>query len=257
MLAHLFNPLFKIKWIHWLIAPVLAGDLIIGQALLDNVTRIYGLAAVQRLEHWQKLVEYSQKLSEAQKLLEVNDFFNRMRFVDDIDHWGQKDFWATPVEFLASGAGDCEDFSIAKYFTLRELGVSERKLRITYVKALELNQAHMVLSYYSQPGKEPFILDNLVKEIRPASQRKDLAPVYNFNGDGLWLSRQRGEGVRLGQSTRIKTWTELRQRLQQSSDQGRLKDIGRNRENNRSPGRSIQQRSVKEPKTKPETRTLP
>ncbi|WBA82080.1 hypothetical protein [Endozoicomonas sp. GU-1] len=68
------------------------------------------------------------------------------------------------------------------------------------------------------------ILDNLVSEIRPASHRKDLVPVYNFNGDGLWLSRQRGEGVRLGESSKIKTWTELRRRLQKSNSQGRLND---------------------------------
>ncbi len=128
------------------------------------------------------------------------------------------------MEFLASGAGDCEDFSIAKYFTLRELGVPDEKLRITYVKAVELDQAHMVLSYFANPGEEPLILDNLISEIRPASSRKDLVSVYNFNGDGLWLSRQRGEGVRVGESNKIKTWTELRRRLQKSNSQGTIND---------------------------------
>ncbi len=196
----------------------------VGKALVDSARKLYGVAAAERLTHWQNLITYSQKLSEPQKLVEVNDFFNRMRFMNDIDHWGEEDFWATPVEFLASGAGDCEDFSIAKYFTLRELGVPDEKLRITYVKAVELDQAHMVLSYFANPGEEPLILDNLISEIRPASSRKDLVPVYNFNGDGLWLSRQRGEGVRVGESNKIKTWTELRRRLQKSNSQGTIND---------------------------------
>ncbi len=86
----------------------------VGKALVDSARKLYGVAAAERLTHWQNLITYSQKLSEPQKLVEVNDFFNRMRFMNDIDHWGEEDFWATPVEFLASGAGDCEDFSITK-----------------------------------------------------------------------------------------------------------------------------------------------
>ncbi len=220
MLSHLFS----LPWRHLIFAVVLGGDVIVGKALIDSARELYGGAGAQRLIHWQNLLNYSQDLSEAQKLVEVNDFFNRMRFVRDIDHWGEEDFWATPVEFLASGAGDCEDYSIAKYFTLRELGVPDDKLRITYVKAVTLDQAHMVLSYFASPGAEPLILDNLVSEIRPASNRRDLEPVYNFNGDGLWLSRKRGEGVLVGQSGEIKTWTELRQRLQQSNRQGVLRE---------------------------------
>ncbi|USE37730.1 transglutaminase-like cysteine peptidase [Endozoicomonas sp. SCSIO W0465] len=225
MLSQLFH-FFLSNWGQLFFAVVFAGNLVVGKALVDSARELYGIAAVERLTHWQNLMIYSKKLPEPQKLVEVNDFFNRMRFMNDIDHWGEEDFWATPVEFLASGAGDCEDFSIAKYFTLRELGVSDEKLRITYVKAVEFDQAHMVLSYFASPGQEPLILDNLVSEIRPASHRQDLVPVYHFNGDGLWLSRQRGEGVRSGQSSKIKTWTELRKRLQKSNRQGRLNKGG-------------------------------
>lgn len=214
--------LLSLPWRYLVFATVLAGDLVVGKALIDSARDLYGVAAAERLVHWQNLLSYSQKLTEAQKLIEVNDFFNRMRYAKDIDHWGKEDFWATPVEFLASGAGDCEDYSIAKYFTLRELGVPDEKLRITYVNAVAEDQAHMVLSYFASPGAEPLILDNLVSEIRPASNRRDLVPVYNFNGDGLWLSRQRGEGGRVGKSGRIKTWTDLRRRLQKSSHQGVL-----------------------------------
>ncbi len=185
----------------------------LSQELLQQVKSGYGQSAVNRLKQWQQLVTKSQNLSESEKLAAVNRFFNQLRFVNDIDHWKKEDYWATPVEFMASGAGDCEDFSIAKYFTLRLLGVPDKKMRITYVKALSLNQAHMVLSYFPEGQRIPLILDNLISEIKPASTRKDLLPVYNFNGDGLWLAKQRGEGKRVGKSTRISLWVELRERM--------------------------------------------
>lgn len=192
---------------------VLAGGVYVDKALLENVRKHYGEQAVQRMNAWQTLLNDSSGLDEAEKLKRVNNFFNRLEFLTDQKHWGREDFWATPVEFLASGGGDCEDFSIAKYFTLRELGVADERLRITYVKAININQAHMVLGYLPHAGREPLILDNLDGEIKPASQRPDLKPVYHFNGDGLWVSRQRGKGVRVGGADRISLWMDLRERL--------------------------------------------
>jgi predicted transglutaminase-like cysteine proteinase len=110
-------------------------------------------------------------------------------------------------------AGDCEDFSIAKYFTLKKMGVVEDKLNMTYVKALELNQAHMVVTYYETPEAEPLILDNLNPEILPASARNDLMPVFSFNGSGLWLAKQRQRGEMVGSSDRYKRWRDLLQRM--------------------------------------------
>ena len=191
----------------------LASEFYVSQKLLDDVQKLYGEMAVRRMHAWQDLMKNSRRLPEREKLEKVNIFFNRLEFGTDLQHWGKVDFWATPVEFLASGGGDCEDFSIAKYFTLRELGVADERLRITYVKALRINQAHMVLTYYPEKGKEPLILDNLEGKILPASERKDLKPVYNFNGDGLWIARQRGKGVRVGKADRISLWTELRERF--------------------------------------------
>ena len=106
----------------------------------------------------------------------VNARLNRIRFVDDAVHWGQEDYWATPAESVASDGGDCEDFSIAKYFLLKELGVPVSRLRLVYVKAIRLNQAHMVLAYYARPDAEPLVLDNLDERVRAASQRTDLVP---------------------------------------------------------------------------------
>jgi len=134
---------------------------------------------------------------EKEKLEIVNNHFNIMRFLSDARLWRKEDYWATPLEFLVAGAGDCEDFSIAKYFTLLELNVPQEKLLITYVKAIHFNQAHMVLTYYEKPTSIPVVLDNLIGEIKPATKRKDLIPVYSFNGKGLGQAKQRGKGRKL------------------------------------------------------------
>ena len=163
-------------------------------AILDKAELAYGKDARVRLTAWEDIIIQEADQTELEKLARVNDFFNQLEFVDDISHWGEKDYWATPIEFLGSRGGDCEDFSIAKYFTLKAMGVDEEKLNLTYVKALNYNIAHMVLTYFSTPDAEPLVLDNLVGEIKPASQRADLLPIYSFNGTGLWLAKQRGHG---------------------------------------------------------------
>jgi len=186
----------------------------ISTRLMAKIHKKFGSDATQRVNEWQKLMKTGKNLPEKEKLKRVNAFFNRgIEFVDDINLWGQKDYWATPLEFLAHGAGDCEDYSIAKYFTLKELGVSEKKIRITYVKALKLNQAHMVLTYFAHPRAVPLVLDNLITEIRPATKRKDLLPVYSFNGSGLWLAKAKGSGKKVGKASRLNMWESLKERM--------------------------------------------
>ncbi|RHW75218.1 transglutaminase-like cysteine peptidase [Colwellia sp. RSH04] len=173
----------------------------------------YGEKAGKRLKAWQNILDDSTLDNDLEKLARVNQFFNLLNFVDDIPLWGKKDYWATPLEFLGANAGDCEDFSIAKYFSLLTMGISEEKMRITYVKALSLNQYHMVLAYYPTPNAIPLILDNIKGEILPANQRKDLIPVYSFNGENLWLSKAKGQGKLAGKSSRLKSWNKLRERF--------------------------------------------
>ncbi len=181
---------------------------------IDQYRQLYGDAAAKRLSRWQMLLKEASSLPEAEKLDRVNRFFNQIRFIDDRSHWGQEDYWATPVEFLISNGGDCEDFSIAKYYTLKALGVAEAKMSLAYVKSLELNQAHMVLTYYSSPSAMPVVLDNLISEIRPANQRPDLLHVYTFNGDSLWLSKKGRRAELVGTSDRLKPWTNVQSRVE-------------------------------------------
>ena len=165
---------------------------------------------VRMLSEWQNLILNNKSTSDIDK---VNQFFNQLEFANDIDNWGEKDYWATPIEFIACQAGDCEDFSIAKYFTLNAMGVPEEKLSLTYVKALKLDAYHMVLTYYSRLGAEPLILDNNVDTVKPASKRSDLIPIYSFNSTSLWLAEQRGRGKLAGNSFRLKRWQDLLERI--------------------------------------------
>lgn len=195
----------------------LAWGVELSSRLMNYVQQEFGTEAFERLENWQRLQKLASNAPIERQLQLVNRFFNRIKFVSDLQHWGEEDYWATPVELLTTNAGDCEDFSIAKYLTLKAMGVPDDQLRIVYVKALRLNQAHMVLAWYPTPDADPLILDNLINEINFASQRTDLEPVYSFNGDGLWLNNSSGgEGERIGEAQKLSRWQELNQRLTSS-----------------------------------------
>jgi len=184
----------------------------ISERAVGDYSRQFGAATRGRLETWKRYAAQRKAapLGEPELLVEVNRTLNRIRFIDDPTHWGEEDYWATPAETVGSNGGDCEDFSIAKYFLLKELGIPIAKLRMTYVKAIKLNQAHMVLAYYARPDAEPLVLDNLEDAVRPASQRPDLVPVYSFNDEEVWIE-MRG---RSGSPRQIRNWNLLMERLE-------------------------------------------
>ena len=154
----------------------------------------YGEDAYQDVIALQQLTSQLKTAPDSEKLKRINDFFNqKISFADDTDVWAQTDYWATPLESIGRQAGDCEDFSIAKYMFLKAVNIPNDKLRLTYVRA-EVNfqgrrsvRAHMVLSYYATSQSEPLILDSLITDITTASQRKDLSPIFSFNDKGLWV----------------------------------------------------------------------
>jgi predicted transglutaminase-like cysteine proteinase len=190
----------------------------IKKELFASAQQEFGVDAKQRLQNWQELYQDLLNKDENEKLRAVNYFFNNaVNYVSDEKHWGQKDYWATPYEALTTKGADCEDFVIAKYYTLKELGVEVEKLRITYVKALRINQAHMVLTYFPTPDAIPLVLDNLIGKIYPADRRTDLEPVYSFNASGMWLERLKGKGIDMGNPNKLDLWTDLRFRM---SEQG-------------------------------------
>jgi predicted transglutaminase-like cysteine proteinase len=183
--------------------------------LIQHFVVKFGADAKLRLAGWQQFPSTRPRADaparELDSLSAVNAFFNRTPFVTDIAHWGEEDYWATPAEMLSSNGGDCEDYSVAKYYMLKELGVPLARLRIVYVKSTRLNQAHMVLAYYASPQAEPLILDNLEERVLPASSRTDLIPVYSFNDEDVRIAGQKASA---GSAAQIRQWRALQQKLQ-------------------------------------------
>jgi predicted transglutaminase-like cysteine proteinase len=204
-------------WLFWVLCfsalSYAQQEVLITPQLIEHVKRKYQEPTLSRILSWQTLIQQERQQPIFNKLTLVNDFFNQFEYRSDADQIGRTDYWMTPVEFIDKGGGDCEDYTIAKYFTLQAMGVARQKMRITYVKALRLGVAHMVLSYYQTPQSIPLVLDNLVAEIKSATQRQDLKPVYSFNGDGLWLARQRGQGRRVSGADRLSLWQDLNTRM--------------------------------------------
>lgn len=172
-----------------------------------------GPRAVAGARLLQDLIARGSKASDESRVPAVNQFFNdAIEFTEDIDVWGVIDYWATPLEALGKGAGDCEDYAIAKYFSLLSMGVPTSKLRMVYVRA-QINGpgtpglAHMVLAFYPTPGADPLILDNLVPDVRPASRRPDLSPVFSFNTESLWQGV--GSQVSGDPTARLSKWRDL------------------------------------------------
>ena len=162
--------------------------------LIAHYVGLFGPSAKERLEGWRAFVrgtvgraEPARNISGEVELLGlVNRFFNRVPSSTDVALWGVADYWATTSESLSIGGADCEDYAIAKYFTLKELGIPIARLRLVYAKTWgSQTNAHMVLAYYPDPHANPLILDNLAGSIELASDRPDLTPVYTFNDDDL------------------------------------------------------------------------
>lgn len=185
---------------------------------MQAVRQCYGENAVDTVRQWDSLLTRFQVVTEQGKLMHINTYLNQqLRADSDLNIWGQEDYWATPIEAKIKGRGDCEDYAIAKYFSLKFSGVPVSKLRLTYVKALievekkKSLQAHMVLTYYPTPDAEPLILDNIMNEMLPASQRQDLVPMFSFNAEGAWKS-----GSDLPQAnglSRLSKWSNLVEKM--------------------------------------------
>jgi predicted transglutaminase-like cysteine proteinase len=189
------------------------------ERLLATFSQRWGVSVVTRFNAWQGMLQTARGVSDAERLKRVNDFFNRqIRFGEDSAIWNQPDYWATPLETLGLGSADCEDFSIAKYYSLKEAGVAPEKLRLIYVRAkigtsdAVASQAHMVLAYYAKPEAEPLVLDNMVSEIRPASRRPDLVPVFSFNSAGVFTGVSGNEATPAAGTGRLSRWEDLLKR---------------------------------------------
>lgn len=184
----------------------------------EYAARKYGPAGAFRLQQWFTLLDTAASRPDPRaQLASVNEFWNgNIREGTDKAIWKQEDYWATPLETLAKGMADCEDFVIGKYFSLVHLGVPPERLRLIYVRARVGGQniAHMVLGYYETPDSDPLVLDNLKNTIVPASKRPDLSPVFSFNADTVYVGGSASRGVE-----RITRWQTLLARMRQEGFQ--------------------------------------
>ena len=165
---------------------------------LSTYEKNYGGQAVRRLNSLLAMMDEQSGLPEDQIVINVNNFFNQLEYRSDRKTWNKSDYWASRLEFLGRGQGDCEDFAVAKFLTMTQLGVPGEKLFLTYVRARGFPEpAHLVATYYKEPGTVPFVLDNYIKKILPATQRTDLVPVYSFTAKDLYIQKQHGLGKRV------------------------------------------------------------
>ena len=168
-----------------LINNAVANEPYVDKSLLKKITQKYKVFAKKRFFFLQQTLDNLKNKSDLEKLKAVNTFFNDVRYSSDMKTYNKRDYWATPWEFLGKDRGDCEDYVISKYFALKYLGVDPKKLFFTYARSTKFKAPHMVLTYFKTPRSEPLILDNNNQKVFPASKRKDLTPIYNFNGELL------------------------------------------------------------------------
>jgi predicted transglutaminase-like cysteine proteinase len=180
------------------------------QKFLIQTKKQFGIQAENKMIELVKLLNQLSSKSELVQLKAINDFFNEVKFEPDIKVWDKKDYWASREEFLDREEGDCEDYVIAKYFSLRQLGISDEKIFLTYVKAIKYKQSHMVLTYFSSKNATPLVLDNIIHTILPSTKRKDLRPLFSFNGEKIYMAKRRGLGKEVPKGkVNLTKWTNL------------------------------------------------
>ncbi|MCB9990074.1 MAG: transglutaminase-like cysteine peptidase [Rhodospirillales bacterium] len=133
---------------------------------------------------WQRQISNYQSLPLEQMAKRVNAYINDQKYILDNRNYGQSDYWSTPIEFFERG-GDCEDFAIAKYVSLRALGVPEERLRVAIVHDLKKDIPHAVLVVYTDSGA--LILDNQNERVENAAQVTRYKPIFTINRNAWWL----------------------------------------------------------------------
>jgi predicted transglutaminase-like cysteine proteinase len=139
------------------------------------------------LQEWRQLLLDIAAKDPIAQLEAVNTFMNRAPYVTDPVNYGVPDYWATPLQFMNKD-GDCEDYAIAKFVSLRQLGFRNGQMRVVVLDDLNLGVAHAILVVYLD-GRA-FVLDNQIAQVVPAEIIRHYRPVYSINEDAWWLHRR-------------------------------------------------------------------
>ncbi len=133
---------------------------------------------------WEALITELKGKPVREQLDAVNEFFNAVKYVEDKDNYGKEDYWATPYELINNG-GDCEDYAVAKYITLKRLGVPENAMRVIILQDNNLGGImHAVLGV--RVGEKQFILDNQAKSVTADADIYHYKPIYAINRSAWW-----------------------------------------------------------------------
>jgi predicted transglutaminase-like cysteine proteinase len=132
---------------------------------------------------WQKIIRQGLGLAAMEQLKAVNSYFNRWPYSLDIDVYGVSDYWATPGEFLKL-SGDCEDYSITKYYALRKLGFAIDDMRIVLLKDNIRNISHAILAV--NLDGQSYVLDNVSDLVLSHLKYEHYVPQYSVNEIYRW-----------------------------------------------------------------------
>jgi predicted transglutaminase-like cysteine proteinase len=150
---------------------------------------------------WQKLMGEAKGKPVLEQLRMVTKFFNTWPYRLDKDNYGKDDYWAAPLEFVKN-SGDCEDYSIIKYYALRRLGVDPNNMRIVALQDTILKLGHAILTVYAE-GKV-YVLDNQTSGVFEDSRYPQYVPQYSVNEFFKWahVPQNRNSGGQSGSSPR-------------------------------------------------------
>ena len=189
---------------------LVAGSFYLPKKVEKSMLKKYGKRSVKHAKELIGIMNTLVNQSEKDKLVKINRFFNEIPYESDEKIWNKSDYWANRVEFMGKDRGDCEDYTFAKYFTLKQLGVASAKMRAFYCKSKTYNQAHMVLAYFRKPNTMPYILGNYNRKILPANKRVDLKPIKLYNGDDLFMAKMKKLGKSVPGSKKLaQEWIEI------------------------------------------------
>ncbi len=171
---------------------LLYGDSFITQELINRAEKKYGTFAKNRFVYIRdEIINKLKNRPDRIKLNYVNREINKIKYASDRKLYKKDDYWATPYEFIGKNRGDCEDYVIAKYYILKELGVDPHRMKFLYViykNRRGEKKSHMVLAYLTKIDPKSrddyLIMDSNLRIILPASKRPRIVKIVAIvNGD--------------------------------------------------------------------------
>ena len=182
---------------------------------VDIISKAYDSKIINyRIADYKKFLNTAKTFSKYQKFERINYKVNKIRSMKDEQSQGVGDYWSSPKEFLIDGKGDCEDYAITKFFSLKDVGIDKTKLYLGVGKVKYSKTSHMVMLYFKTNTSIPIVLDNLSWKILPLNKRSDLTVQFVFNEIDSYTikNNKKDQKVRINWGKKDK-WKELLQKV--------------------------------------------